>query len=543
MVSAGTYYLADSMTFDSRVQFEGTLVMPDSAILSLTKNYELPSYIDAFGNEEQAFKKAFQALLNNSDHESLDLGGRQISLSAPIDMQAAVSNRTAFAQRRHVCNGQFSPIAGPAWDNQTVTSQATYSPSNSVRLTNVVNVANIQVGSLVTGNGVGREVYVRSKNVPAQEVTLSLPLYDAAGTQNYTFTRFKYLLDFSNFDHLDKFSMSDIEFQCSGDASAILLPPSGLIFHLRDCFITRPKNRGITSHGEGCQGMLIDRCQFLSDESPLLSQDRISIALNTNANDVKLRNNRAVHFRHFAVMAGSGSIISGNHWFQGDYAQNAIRTAGIALSRTNCRASITGNYIDNSFVEWANEHDAAPEFSSELSFSGMNITDNICLASDVAPWFTFIVVKPHGAGHFINGMSVSGNIFRNINGLIDRPERVDTSHASLDFSRMRNVTFAENMYNQVSVAVQNPLVIRHTEASEGSSWTVNCGPQLPFGSWALGVESVQADEKITTVSNVAYYGVPYVQTRKGANKDQIYLRWERDLKGTVMIRVRSDNLV
>ena len=42
--------------------------------------------------------------------------------------------------------------------------------------------------------------------------------------------------------------------------------------------------------------MLIDRCQFLSNESPLRSQDRLSIALNANANDLKIRNNRVVHF-------------------------------------------------------------------------------------------------------------------------------------------------------------------------------------------------------------------------------------------------------
>ena len=46
-----------------------------------------------------------------------------------------------------------------------------------------------------------------------------------------------------------------------------LLPPQGSANHFRDCFITRPRDRGITSHGEGDQGMMIDRCQFLSDEA------------------------------------------------------------------------------------------------------------------------------------------------------------------------------------------------------------------------------------------------------------------------------------
>jgi hypothetical protein len=69
--------------------------MPDDKRLILRKNFCLPSYIDAFGDEVQAFRKAFQALLNFSDHESLDLGGRRIEVTAPIDMQAALATRTS----------------------------------------------------------------------------------------------------------------------------------------------------------------------------------------------------------------------------------------------------------------------------------------------------------------------------------------------------------------------------------------------------------------------------------------------------------------
>ena len=54
----------------------------------------------------------------------------------------------------------------------------------------------VAVGSLITGNGVGREVYVREVNVGASEITLSQPLYAPNSTQTYTFTRFKYVLDF-----------------------------------------------------------------------------------------------------------------------------------------------------------------------------------------------------------------------------------------------------------------------------------------------------------------------------------------------------------
>jgi hypothetical protein len=541
MVPAGTYHLAESVIMSSRVQFEGTVTMPTDKILSLTKDYGLPVYIEAFGDEELAFKKAFQALLNNTDHESLDLGGRRIGVTAPIDMQAAVPNKGSYATRRLIRNGQLECVYGPAWDTQVVTSQATYSPSNAQKLTNVAKAANVPIGALVEASGVGREVYVREVNVGAGEITLSNPLFDAAGTQNFTFRRFQYLLDFSGFSKLDKFELADIEFQCWGDCSGILLAPSGSTFQIRNCNITRPKDRGITSHGAGCQGMMIDTCQFLSDESALLGQDRVSIGFNANANDLKIRDNRAMHLRHFAVIAGTGSLITGNHFFQGDSASNAIRTAGLIFTATSSRTTLTGNYVDNCHIEWANEHDQAPEFASELSFSAMNIADNIFLCSHVAPWFAFFVVRPHGAGHFINGLSVTGNTFRTIAGVIDRAETIDTSFAEMDMSRMKNILFDGNSYNQVATGTANPLMVEHSENTPALIWNVSCAPQLPFGGWAQTVESIVAKNAIVTVNNVKQFYMPYVTTEQGANKDEIDLRWEGEVKGTVLMKVRMDN--
>jgi hypothetical protein len=151
-------------------------------------------------------------------------------------------------------NGHFQPADGAAWDTTEVTSQATYSTSDDNRLTNVVNIANIPVGSLVQGNGVGREIYVTSVNISAETLELNRPLFDAAGSQVFTFTRFKYMLDFSGYQKLSQFNIDDIEFQGRGIASGIMLAPSGFTFHVRDCYINKPKDRGITSPGRGCQG-------------------------------------------------------------------------------------------------------------------------------------------------------------------------------------------------------------------------------------------------------------------------------------------------
>ena len=541
LISAGTYRLASSVTLENPVEFEGTLSMPDDAILSLTKSFDLPTYINAFGDEVLAFKKAFQSLLNNADHEGLDLGGRRINISAPIDMAAAVPNRTEYAQRRHIRNGMFYVENSSDWDTEQVTSAASYATSNHWQLTDVDNITNIPVGALITGAGVGREVYVREKNEATRVITLSAPLYDAVGRQNYTFTRFKYVMDFSGFQKLSKFSMSDIEFLCNGRASAVLMAPAGLIFHVKDCFFTTPKDRAITSPGDGCQGMLIDRCQFLSNEGNLRVQDRSTVAVNANANDVKIRDNRITQFRHFAVLGGTSSIITGNHWFLGDNEPDGVRVAGLVLTATQNRATINGNYVDNCSIEWSNEHDPEPDFASEFSFSALNITDNIFQSIGSAPWSRFIVIKPHGPGHFINGLTIAGNMFRAIHGNLDRVDLVDTTFADLDYSRIRNVLVQGNSFQSITQGIENPTRISHDQNALDNVWTVDCSGPLPFGGYAQNVDSVVARGKIANAANVANYDFPYVSTEQGTNRDRITLRFSENTVGSVTVLARIDN--
>lgn len=541
LVPEGVYYLASSVTIQSQIRFEGTVIVEGDQEFILQRNFDYQTYLDAFGNEEQAFRKAFQALLNFSDHESLDLGGRRIGLSAPMDMQGAVPDRTTFATRRVIRNGQFQPIEGPAWAPDEVTSQATYVQGSPQQLTNVVNIANVRVGSLVTGTGVGREVYVREVNPGAQSLTLSQPLFDAEGTQTFTFTRFKYLLDFSGFSDLSQFVISDVDFQCSGQASGIILARQGLTFHLRDCFIIKPRDRGITSPGSGCQGMMIDRCQFLSNEQPELVQNRRTIGFNSNANDVKIRDNRAVMFKHWGVIAGSGTLITGNHWFQGDTAADGLRTSGIVFTYPNIKSGITGNYVDNNFIEWTNEHDASPELGNQFSFGGLTVTGNFFTANDVAPWFNWFVIKPYGPGHFIHGLAVVGNVFRTLNGNNDRIEAVDTTFANLDFNRMRNITFSGNVFHGVNEEARNPHSMTHTQSTADRIWVLDADFVLPFRGRARTIESVVPVDAIRDASGDAVYEAPWVDPAYGSDQRQFRVIFRSDVTGTVRASVRMDN--
>ncbi|MGV6812179.1 MAG: glycosyl hydrolase family 28-related protein [Brevirhabdus sp.] len=540
LVSEGVFHLGSSVTMDSKVRFQGTLSMADASILKLTKSFDLPTYIDAFGDEVLGFKKAFQALLNFVDHEGLDMGGRRIDVDAPIDMQAAVSNRTTWAIRRVIRNGLINVVDSPAWDTGVVTSQASYSASDNTRLTNVANVANIEVGSLVEGNGVGREVYVKSRNVGAQTLTLSQPLYDAVGTQTFTFKRFRYVLDFSGFSQLSKMELDDIEFQLDGKASGILLSPDGLTFHLRDCFITKPKDRGITSIGRGCQGMLIDRCNFTSSEDAIDADLRTTIGMNVNANDVKLRNCRMVRFRHFAVMNGSGHMIIGNHWFQGDEQSSAPRLPGIVLTEPNCKTLITSNYIDNASIEWTNEHDSAPDHSNEYSFGALTVVGNIFTTIGAASWFRWFIVKPYGPGHYIQGLTLNGNVFRTVNGEIDRVELVDDSIASLDVGRFRNISVSDNTYHGVLERVLNPVTVLHDQASASASWDIDFTPFLPFGGECRAIDAVVQHNELRNSSGATVYPGYHIHTVQGAARDQARIDWEQAVSGKAWVTARID---
>ncbi|WGH80041.1 glycosyl hydrolase family 28-related protein [Jannaschia ovalis] len=542
LVSKGHYRLTDHVTFTAPVRFEGTVEMPVAKRLSLTENFELSTYIVAFGNEEEGFKKAIQALFNFTDHDTLDMNGRRVELTAPLDVQAAVYDKTTYANQRKIRNGQIQIVDGPAFDTEIVTQSCNFDASDPVRLTGVTNVASIPVGSLVEGPvGVGREVYVSGRNIAGQTLLLSQPLWGAPGQQTYTFSRFKYALDFSGFANLQRFTLQDIELLLADKASGILLPSNGLIFHVKDCFFTGPRDRGLTSHATGCQGMLIDRCQFLSTEGTADVQDRHTIGFNVNKNDTKIRNNRAVKFRHFAVVSGSGHIITGNHFFQGDTNTLGQRTAGMVLAEAQSKSVFMSNYVDNCYIEWTNEHDGDPAFQSELSFGGLQIVGNIIFSSNVPSSFAPIHIKPHGPGHFLNGVTITGNNFKTIKGqALERVDYVDDTHAPLDVTRFVDVNVHSNTFQAVSKQFQNPITLPVVENTAQETWEADLGDYLPFGGQARVVTAVAAEGRIKTASNATLWTMPYAFAGFGTAGQAVRLTWSEAAKGKVFVTARCD---
>lgn len=541
LIPEGVYALGGNLSLASPVRFEGRVAMAAAHRLALTRNFDIDAYTAAFGSEEEGLRRGLQAIFHFSDHVSFDLKGRSVSLTAPLFVaENAGLQGASYAQRRVLDNGQLSAVAGEAWTPGSVTSQASYSTSAPYTLSGVTNIANIEIGSLVTGTGVARETYVRSKNVAAGTLELSLPPGSQGGTRTYGFTRFRYMLDFSGFGRLDRFEMADLEFLCGGHASAVMLPPSGITTRFQGCVFNRPRNRAITSIGTGCQGMMVDECQFLSDEQALKVQDRSTVAFNINANDVKIRDNRAVRFRHFGVLHGTGHLFVGNHWFQGDSEAPGVRSAGLVLTGINVKTLITGNYIDNSFIEMTNEREPDPDFASQFSFGGLTVTGNIFTANNVVSAFCWLVVTPRGAGHYLHGISITGNTFRTLNGAIARVEKVDTTWSDLDYSRFRNLTVHGNNFNGVTTAFQNPLTLRHVQNAEAPVWTVNSLGLLPFGGRARVVSAVVADGAITQGA-VTRYEMPATQNLQGGDQASVNLRWPVSCKGATWVTLRADS--
>jgi hypothetical protein len=540
VVSPGTYFLGAHMTFDNPVRFEGTVIMPEQIRLACTRDFNLETYSAAFGSELQGFRKALQALFYFTDHVALDLKGRRVELTGPIDV-AALAGLTTFSQRRVLCNGQLTVAAGAAWDTETVTATGTYSTSASQKLTGVTNIGAIPVGARISGTGVGREVYVTARNVAAATLDLSAPLVGGSGTRSYTFQRYRYMLDFSGFDELSKFELADLEILCGGGASGVLLPKTGNTQRIADCVFNKPKDRGLTSFAEGCQGMMIDNCQFLSNEQEVAVQDRTTIMLNVNQNDVKIRNCRSVKFATTAVMQGTGHMFTGNHFFQGDGEPSGIRRAGIVLTTPNCKTLITGNYIDNCFVEMTNEHADQPNFAAQYSFGGLTVTGNTFTAQGVASWFSWLVVTPRGTGHFVSGLTVIGNVFRTRDGDIDRVEKVDTTYAPLSYASFRNVTFASNTFNGVTQATSSPILVRHTQTTAADTWTVDGSGYMPFLGRARNVTAVTLEGALANSSNAVQWAQPYVLSEQGVGGGQVQLKWPSAVKGKALVTIRCDN--
>ena len=318
-----------------------------------------------------------------------------------------------------------------------------------------------------------------------------------------------------------------------------MLPKDGLAWHIRDCWFTKPRDRGITSIGKGCNGMSLHDNEFLSNEYNTLVQYRKTIAFNTNSNDIKIRNNRAVRFLHFGVLNGGGHITSGNHFWQGDSSVDGERSAGIVLTQKSCKTTISTNYIDNAWIELNNEHDVKSNAdASTRPFGTLSLTCNIFTARDAPVWFTYIHLAPFGNNHTIDGISVVGNTFKTIgSGAIDRVEGLVTSAGSFDHSVTKAVTFVANSFDELVERTESPAVVRVSQAGASTNWTVDLSAKLPFGGQALGVDAVMPQGVTLNSSGASQFVTPTAQLAGNSN---VSIKWPVAVSGAIHMIARVD---
>jgi hypothetical protein len=163
------------------------------------------------------------------------------------------------------------------------------------------------------------------------------------------------------------------------------------------------------------------------------------------------------------------------------------------------------------------------------------------LCIDVDSSFRWLVVKPYGPGHYINGLSVQGNMFRTFSGNIERVEEIDTTYADMDFGRMRNIIFEGNTFSGVNEQTRNPHIDLHTQSSVDQTWTVDTGNYLPFGGWARVVDALVPLGAVQDVAGDPVYAQPYTKVERGSDKTSFELIWPETVKGRMRYSVRMDN--
>ena len=539
IVPPGVFFLKEDIKLSSVFRFVGTVVQPRDQAFVLLGGLDFSAYCRAFGDFETAFRKAFQAMSHVGAPAVLDLAGSKIPLSGPLDLQACDVGRPSSTMVKVLKNGTFLPEPGAAWATDVVTSMADYDPEDAWRLSHVAGCAEIAVGARIEGKGVGREVYVRAVDPLTKSLTLSQPLYGADGTQKFKFHRYKYLLDFSGFEEASQFQLENVTLDCDAIASGVMLATSGRKFVMRNCQVNLPKDRGVTSAGTGCVGLSILASAINGDDNP--SQRDEVIGLNANGNYLRIHDSAFSHLSQFAVVAGAGSSITGNQWTHGHQVERSRPQGGLILTKPMCATVVTANSFVNGAVVWTSEHASARRGDRHNTFGGLTITGNSFTTNALAHWVTFLQIAPYGCAHILDGFSVVGNVFRSVNGRINRVEMLDTTRGKLDLDKLKAVSFSANTFHGVRDPVINPANLVIEQRALAERWIGETKPHLPFNGLAKWIESASLVGPLADENGEECIEPLRFDTRVGADDRQVEFRWSKPVAGRLRYQVRMDD--
>jgi hypothetical protein len=108
----------------------------------------------------------------------------------------------------------------------------------------------------------------------------------------------------------------------------------------------------------------------------------------------------------------------------------------------------------------------------EFSFHGLTVNANMFFATNATPFMKFILIKPYGPDHYINGLTVADNLFKETNGpALEAVEGVDASIAPLDLTRANDLLFAGNTFHGVTKRTENPVTAARRKTAPRRSGT------------------------------------------------------------------------
>ncbi len=525
VVPAGTFRLSRDVVFEVPVRLLGTISQPAGRHAVFLRNLDYSSYCAAFG-EREALGRALRALFAVAGAASLDLEGRTLVLSRPLDVARAAGTRRS-AGRKGVRNGTFAVAPGPAWEPETIRARARFDPTGPAELRDVAPGARIAPGALVSGPGLGRAVHVRDRDVEGRTVGLCLPGWGDAEIARYEFRRYRYALDFSGFDDLPDVALEDVRLDLGGAAGGILLPERHRRFRGIRLVVEAPAGQGLSGLGRGTSGLDLDQCRFEAAGAE-------AVALASGGASVRLRGCVFDGFETAAILSGRGHLVSGCRFVGGG---GGGRSTGLCLTRREPRCQVVGNAFDGCGIRWSDEHESRFDAGRKAGFGGLGLLGNSFEATDAAEHESWLTIRAHRRTQPIRDLAVIGNTFAAIGGRSDRVERVCASGARLDLTRMRRIDWHGNTCRGVLVPAANPVTRQFRLRIPTRIWTLDPGGALPFGAVASEIVAVTAVD-LRNAAGDPVGEMPSVEV--DALSGRLRARFPLPVSGALRVTIRCD---
>lgn len=417
------------------------------------------------------WKQALRDLFNLA-YYSLDLEGRKIIIDEPAVMDV-VTGLTSKAVWKRITNGELS-ISANFLTNYPVTSavlSVTHTANSAVAT--MASTAGLRKGMYLIGAKLPRATFILSVDSPTQ-ITMTKKAM-SSGVANVTRYDNNYIFDFRNFTRLTRFTFENLHINCQSNGSAYMSSMDEDIVEFKNCRFVNPETFAICQYNAG-GGMVVDGCDFIASDSdtPPASRTRIACVMN---GDCRINNNRTAYFRHAFVIDGGATQFLCNHPFAGT--TDATDHLPNVIYQRSGNHVITGNYIDNGWIEFTNEEFAGV---AAAEVGGGIISGNRFVTRALAATEAFIVIAPYRANSVLAHMTIVGNGFKPLTSGGSVPltaaTKIDTTNGTIDATTVVDVFMSNNTFEQVGKQ-EEPAMVK-VNFNSGNQAVVSFANKFPF---------------------------------------------------------------